>query len=615
MKKILLSAGMLCATLFASAQCEPQAALNEDFTDFTISNSAAFPQNCWSTIAAGFPAGVAIYTAQAGEPANPFVTFYTSTAVNTAGYLSSPEISTIDGAHQLSFSTWRILQGPGEPAGNVTVQIGTITNTADGTTFTPVGDIITVNAATAETHSNIVLPATTTAGTHIAFKILSDTPHNAIGIDNIVWDAVPAPVCTAVGALDEDFTNFTISNTAAFPQNCWTTIAAGFPAGVAIYTAQSGPTNQYVTFYTSTAVNTPGYLSTPEINTIDGEHQLSFSTWRILQGPGEPAGNVAVQVGTITNTEDGATFTAFGDAINVNSATAETHSNIVLPATTAAGSHIAFKITSDTAHNAIGIDNVVWDEVPATDCAAVATIDEDFTDFVTGALPQNCWTSSNSFPMVTVDADDEAGIEKSLTIYSFMSANTPIYIVSPEVSTIDGNHKLSFTANLQSASMPGGTASLQIGTLTDPADYTTFVAYGNPNTLTTSETPTLYENIVIPASGTQKHIAFQIITSVNHVASTIDNVIWESVTAGVGTVKNNTFSIYPNPTTNKSVTLNYNMTDNGYVSVYALTGAKVYETAVTGTGKTINLSSLSAGMYVVKLTTGNGTASQKLVIQ
>jgi len=611
MKKILLSAGMLCATLFANAQCEPQATLNEEFTNFSIGTSGVFPQNCWST----FTEGALIYTAQAGDPANPYVTFYTSTAVNTAAYLYTPEISTIDGSHQLSFSAWRELRGPVAPVGNVTIQVGTVTNIADATTFVAVGDAITVNSATAETHSNIVIPATTAAGTHIAFKIISDTAHNAIGIDNIAWTDVPAPECEAIAAIDEDFSNFTISTSAAFPQNCWTTIAAGFPAGVAIYTAQSGPTNQYVTFYTSTAVNTAGYLNTPEISTIDGEHQLSFSAWRILMGPGEPAGNVSVQVGTITDTADAATFTAFGDVITVNSATAETHSNIVLPATIPAGSHIAFKIISDTAHNAIGIDNIVWDAVPATECTAVATIDENFTNFTTGALPQNCWTSSNTYPMVTVDADDETGQEKSLTVYSFMSANTPIYVVSPEVSTMDGAHKLSFSSIRQAPVLPNSSISIQIGTLSAQDDYTTFVPFGDAITVTSITEAIQTEGLVLPESATQKYIAFQVTAGSQHTALAIDNIVWQPVTAGVGTAKANAFSIFPNPTANKNVTLTYNNIDNGHVSVYSLTGAKVYETTVSGTSKDINLSALSAGMYVVKLESGNITASQKLIVQ
>jgi len=610
MKKILLSAGMLCAAIFANAQCEPQATLNEEFSNFTISQGWT-PENCWNKIAPG----VLIYTAQSGDPANQYVTFYTSTAVNTAGYLTTPEINTIDGSHQLSFSSWRILMGPGEPAGNVSIQVGTITDTADAATFTAFGDVITVNSATAETHSNIVLPATTPAGSHIAFKIISDTAHNAIGIDNIVWDEVPAPPCEAVAAIDEDFSNFTISTTAAFPQNCWTSIAAGFPTGVAIYTAQSGPTNQYVTFYTSTAVNTAGYLSTPQVNTIDGGHQLSFSAWRILMGPGEPAGNVSVQVGTITDTADAATFTAFGDVITVNSATAETHGNIVLPATTPAGSHIAFKIISDTAHNAIGIDNIVWDAIPSTDCAAVATINENFTNFTTGALPQNCWTSSNTYPMVTIDADDETSGEKSLTVYSFMSVNTPIYVVSPEVSTMDGAHKLSFSSIRKAPVSPNSSISIQLGTLSAQDDYTTFVPFGDAVTVTSTTEAIQTEGLVLPESATQKYIAFQITAGSQHTALALDNIVWQSVTAGVGTVKTNAFSVFPNPTANKNVTLTYKNIDNGHVSVYTLTGAKVYETTVSGTSKDINLSSLSAGMYVVKLESGNVSASQKLIVQ
>jgi len=95
-------------------------------------------------------------------------------------------------------------------------------------------------------------------------------------------------------------------------------------------------------------------------------------------------------------------------------------------------------------------------------------------------------------------------------------------------------------------------------------------------------------------------------------------------TAGLTDVnKNLSFGLYPNPTATKNVTLLYdlknNATDNNVVTVYSLSGAKVYETKITNNSgfynKELNLSSLSSGMYIVKLTAGNATATQKLVIQ
>ena len=75
--------------------------------------------------------------------------------------------------------------------------------------------------------------------------------------------------------------------------------------------------------------------------------------------------------------------------------------------------------------------------------------------------------------------------------------------------------------------------------------------------------------------------------------------------------------MFPNPTADKNVTLTFdaNLGAN-LVSVYSLTGAKVFEAAVTeASSKNLNLSALSSGMYIVKVQAGNATATKKLVIE
>ena len=94
--------------------------------------------------------------------------------------------------------------------------------------------------------------------------------------------------------------------------------------------------------------------------------------------------------------------------------------------------------------------------------------------------------------------------------------------------------------------------------------------------------------------------------------------------AGLNDVtKDLSFGVYPNPTADKNITLFYDLknstADKNMVSIYSITGTKVYETQITNTtgfySKEINLSSLSAGMYIVKLDSGNASATQRLIIQ
>jgi len=450
MKKILLSASMLFLALAAKAQdCTAVTTLNEDFADFTIGTSWA-GENCWNKIALGFAGGGGmIYTAQDGEPANQYINYYAATAVNVNSYLTTPEVSTFDGEHQLSFKAWKLGQNGSVPAGTVTIQVGTMATVTDASTFVAFGQPFTVSTDAVQTYSNIVIPSAA-AGSHIAFRLSADTAHNALAIDDVVWDEVPAPQCTAVTALNEGFTNFTISTANAFPQNCWSTIAGSFPAGPVVYTAQDGaPANQYVTFYTSTSENTDAYLITPEISNFDGSHALSFDAWRIVMGPGAPTGAVTIQIGTITDGAASFVPLTTGGSFSLTSANPATYTNISIPSAPA-GSHIAFRISGDTEHNAAAIDNVVWTTTAATQ------------NFAKGA-----------------------------------------------------------------------------------------------------------------------------------------------------------FTMFPNPTVDKNVTLAFNANSGAeVVGVYSLTGAKVFEAAVTGnTAQNLNLSALSAGMYIVKVQAGNATTTQKLVIQ
>ena len=95
-------------------------------------------------------------------------------------------------------------------------------------------------------------------------------------------------------------------------------------------------------------------------------------------------------------------------------------------------------------------------------------------------------------------------------------------------------------------------------------------------------------------------------------------------TAGLEDVNQNlSFGFYPNPTSTKNITLFYDLKNStaatNTVSIYSVTGAKVYETKIANnTGfysKEVSLSSLSSGMYIVKLDSGSQSVTKKLVIQ
>lgn len=419
--------------------------------------------------------------------------------------------------------------------------------------------------------------------------------------------AAKAQECAAVETINEDFSDFTISTSWA-PENCWNKIALGFPNGGLVYTKEEGePVNQFITYYSATAVGAKSYLISPEVSNFDGAHELSFSTWKLAQGGEIPAGTVTIQVGTISDVADASTFVPFGTPITVTTGTAETHENIIIPSAPA-GSHIAFEMSADTIHNAIAIDDFVWEAVPAAECAAVETFNEDFADFGVGAtFPYNCWNSIAGSAQTGGPLVYSGSAGGSITYYAMTNPSTAAYVTSPEVSTIDGAHQLSFTAT---PSVAQG-VTLQLGYITDAADAQTFTAVGEPIAL--SFQTTSYSNIVFPAIEGNAHIAFKFTGADNHQAAVLDNVSWQAVTAGNENFAQDSFKIYPNPASG-SVNINTNG-GNGTVSIYSLTGNRVLETAVNSNSQNINVSALSAGMYIVRYANGTATATQKLIIQ
>lgn len=410
----------------------------------------------------------------------------------------------------------------------------------------------------------------------------------------------------AIPVLNEDFSEFNITTMGAFPQFCWSA-SPGVPM---LYTDETeDQSNQYVVYYNMNSAGIAGYLVSPALNTLNGNYELSFTTWKPASEEGEIAPDeMTVQVGTLTTANDYANFVSFGDPIQVTG-DATVHS-VVLPGSDAA-SFIAFKIIGTGAHNAVAIDDVVWTAV----CEPVTVLDENFDNFMPGpeTISQDCWSASPfapGVPLVYVDGDGETG-DYSATFYAAGSTDTAAYLVSPELSNIDGLHQLSFDAFKLGG--PAPVTTIQVGTIAEAGDFASFAAVGE--VLTVGEEVTSTVDLVFPASE-HKFIAFKFLTNDTHGAAGVDNVVWEEVTAGVEDNLAAAFSIYPNPSEGV-VSISREAAFTGNVSLYSITGAKVFETTMEASANTteIDLSGLASGMYLVKIESGNATATKKLVIK
>lgn len=84
---------------------------------------------------------------------------------------------------------------------------------------------------------------------------------------------------------------------------------------------------------------------------------------------------------------------------------------------------------------------------------------------------------------------------------------------------------------------------------------------------------------------------------------------------------NVTFALYPNPTPNKKISIVYDAAagaGNNSVTVFSLTGAKVYDALLNATGfsdSELDLSHLNSGVYLLKFQSGDYSVTKKIVLQ
>ena len=89
-------------------------------------------------------------------------------------------------------------------------------------------------------------------------------------------------------------------------------------------------------------------------------------------------------------------------------------------------------------------------------------------------------------------------------------------------------------------------------------------------------------------------------------------------TGASASVKNNAiegFATYPNPITNNVFTITSNNTSNKEFAIFNLLGKQVLSSSFSGVKSNVDVSTISAGIYILKVTEGGKTASKKLVIR
>jgi hypothetical protein len=95
---------------------------------------------------------------------------------------------------------------------------------------------------------------------------------------------------------------------------------------------------------------------------------------------------------------------------------------------------------------------------------------------------------------------------------------------------------------------------------------------------------------------------------------------WADVTPkdATASLNNNSidgFAAYPNPVTNNKLTITSNSSDKKQVTIFNVLGKKVLTSSFLGTKSNVDVSTISSGLYILKVTEGSRISTSKLVIK
>lgn len=73
-------------------------------------------------------------------------------------------------------------------------------------------------------------------------------------------------------------------------------------------------------------------------------------------------------------------------------------------------------------------------------------------------------------------------------------------------------------------------------------------------------------------------------------------------------------NIYPNPATSDRIYITSKSSQSKEVEIYDVLGKKILQSTLT-TGKELNITSLTPGVYIIKIKEGDATATRKLIVK
>jgi hypothetical protein len=205
----------------------------------------------------------------------------------------------------------------------------------------------------------------------------------------------------------------------------------------------------------------------------------------------------------------------------------------------------------------------------------------------------------------TYDGDQGLYFVASLTA----SAPNDDWMIGPEF-TIDGvsSPTLSFWAKSLTDAYGLDRFQIAIGTSTDPADFTVISAGAY------EEAPidwTQYEYDLSAYDGQTVRVGIHCVSNDSSILQ-MDSFVVEG-TLGLNDVQSLDMNIYPNPVNGNFITIQTPVNGVKYVEVFDITGKRLINTSLSA--DTLEVNSLSSGMYLIKVTVEGQSKTSKLVVR
>ena len=160
-----------------------------------------------------------------------------------------------------------------------------------------------------------------------------------------------------------------------------------------------------------------------------------------------------------------------------------------------------------------------------------------------------------------------------------------------------GNNSATFVESLKVAYGTSGTSTAMTTVL---ADHPT-VTGGNSQNNTVTFSPSVSGNYTF---------GFHAYSILNQLGLLVDDILIQEVLSN-GSFENNRFTAYPNPVKNNlTIRYNENISD---VTVFNLLGQQLFSRSINATEGKVDMSNLSAGTYLVKVTSGDKVQTIKVI--